>query len=144
VAILDSDTFRQMENMLYQHKHIDNHIAMRRESLLIPHRGGDANRGFRSEGSVNDPVGDPVVRIELDPYLNELKRQKEAVERTMRFFKDNDSEKYQLVIMRYFRDWSAWTIKKKLGISQTTYQTWRLEVLNYLHKACIDGRLLSL
>ena len=144
MALLDTDTFQKMEAMLFQQKHIDNHIAMRRDLLLTPHRGHDANRGFRSEGAIADPVGDPVVRIETDPYLTELRLQKEAVAKTVEFFKNESPEKHQLIVMRYYRCWAPETIQKKLGISHSTFKNWRLEILNFLHKACIDGRLLSL
>lgn len=144
MALLDSQTFAKMESMLYQQKHVDKKIALRREELLTPHKGGDANRGYRSKGATSDPIAIPVARVESDPVIDELRRQKAAVDRTLDYFKLDAPEKHRLIIMRYYSEWSPRTIQRKLNIGQTTFQTWRLEVLNYLHKACIDGRLLDL
>lgn len=143
MALLDIETFQKLEGLLYQYKHIDQLISDRREELLTPHKGHDANKGFRSIGSTGDPVGDPVARIESDEVMMILRVKKSTVSRTVDFFKLTDPHKFQLIQMRYFRSWTPQTIQEKLSISQSTYQNWRLEVLNYLHKACISNGLMD-
>lgn len=143
MALLDAETFQKLESLLYQHKHIERLISDRREELLIQHKGNDVNRGYRAIGATADPVGSSVARVESDDALMIMRVKKSTVARTLDYFKLTDPHKYQLIQMRYCRNWAPQTIQKKLSISQSTYQNWRLEVLNYLHKACISNGLME-
>lgn len=145
MAILDRETYREMESLLYKHKNIDKIINDYREEKLHqsknPH---DVTRYRKSLNKIVKPVEDTVINLESDPRYIELNKTKKILDQFVEGYRLSDNEKYRLIILFYFDDKPKHKVIKTLCISDSTYTMWKSEILNNLHKECLASGLVSL
>lgn len=99
----------------------------------IRHEPGQVDEnigGGKAENKHTRPLEDMMIRIESDPLLKKLQKQKEDVERWVATF---EPDKQKVVAYYYASKSVTWVkVAQQFHISERTAQAWRVEIKHIL------------
>ena len=145
MAILDRETYREMESLLYKHKDIDKIIQDYREEKLHQRKNPhDVTRYRKSLNKIVKPVEDTVINLESDLRYIELNKTKDILDSFVEEYRIKDYEKYRLIQLFYYDNNAKHKVIERLCISDSTYTMWKSKILNNLHKECLASGLVTL
>lgn len=80
---LKRGTFKHIEDILRDYPRIDSYLKQREEELLYPTKEQDDNIGGGKSSEIGKPTEQKGITLAEDMRLRELRKQKDAIERTL-------------------------------------------------------------
>lgn len=144
MAILDRETYKEMESLLYKHNALESMIKDYREEALNNRKNAyDATKYRKSQNKIFKSVEGSIVNLESDPEYIRLNKTKAMLDIFVEEYQETNPEQYRLIELLYKKRLPKNRVINELNISDSTYSMWKSIILNDLHKECLIEGLLD-
>ncbi len=132
-----------VEEHLYSYCLVDIEIRDIKEKYSISDK--DINSWIKSKGKINRGVESMALKeIEMNEKIRNKIQWKQLIDRILKYYKENEQEKYWYIKHRYFERCSTTKIEMKMAICRATQARLKSEIVYYIALYAVKEDLIKM
>lgn len=132
-----------VEEHLYSYCLVDMEIRDIKQKYSVSDK--DINSWIKSKGKINRGVEIMALKnIEMEEKIRNKIRWKLLIDKILKYYEENEQEKYMYIKYKYFQKCSTTKIEMKMAVCRATQARLKSEIIYYIALYAVKEKLLKM
>lgn len=132
-----------VEEHLYSYCLVDMEIRDIKQKYSVSDK--DINSWIKSKGKINRGVEIMALKnIEMEEKIKNKIRWKLLIDKILKYYEENEQEKYMYIKYKYFQKCSTTKIEMKMAVCRATQARLKSEIIYYIALYAVKEKLLKM